>query len=85
MHLRAFKQIGHCRKANMGMRAHIDAFSGCKIDWPEIVEEHEWPDRALRRIGKNPADMETVAKIARVTFDCDHVRLVAGRHDRNLG
>jgi len=62
MHLRALEQIGDGRKPDMGMRPHIDPFSRCEIDRAEIVEEHEWPDRALVGMRQHPRDTEPVAE-----------------------
>ena len=63
VHLRAFEQIGDGGKPDMGMRPHIHALAGGEIHRPEIIEEHEGPDAAPRRLGQDAGDDEAVAQI----------------------
>src|SRR5580698_156786 len=72
MHLRAFEQIGHGRKTDMGMRAHVDPLAGREFRRPEIVEEDERADRAASRLRQDAVDDEPVAQIVRIALEDDH-------------
>jgi hypothetical protein len=44
------------------MRPHVDALARREIDGTEIVEEHEWSNRALMGVRQYPRDTESVAQ-----------------------
>src|SRR5262245_7806939 len=68
VHDLAIEQISHGRKADMGMRPHIDNAARAKYHGPEVVEENERTDHAPPGVRQCAADL----KIAEVD---------AARHD----
>ena len=55
----AAEEVGHCREADMGMRADVDALTRDEVSRSHLVEENERPDHLALRRGKRPANLET--------------------------
>src|SRR3546814_3867580 len=58
-------KIGHGRKADMRVRAHIEIArdAGRQFQWPHMIEKDERPDHPARGEVQNPPDDETAAQI----------------------
>src|SRR5687768_10044382 len=54
----AVEEIRHCGKADMRMRAHVEARSRGKLYRSHLVEEHERSDHAPLDRGQRPAHLE---------------------------
>ena len=61
---RAFEEIGDRRKANVRVRANVEALAGRIVHRPEMIEEDERPDHAPLMEGEDAAHLEAAAKIA---------------------
>ena len=62
----AFEQVRHGRKADVRMRAYIDAARNArrKIHRTHVIEEHERPDHAPLRVRQHPSDFEAAEILA---------------------
>src|SRR3546814_17641272 len=58
-------KIGHGRKADMRVGAHIEIArdAGRQFQWPQMIEKDERPDHPARGEGQHPPDDETDAQI----------------------
>src|SRR5258705_551225 len=56
MHDLAVEQVGHGRKPDMRVRAHVDALAGAEFRRSHMVEEDEGTDHAALRRGQRAAD-----------------------------
>jgi hypothetical protein len=59
----AVEQIGHRGKADMGMRAYVQAGAGAKLGRPEMIEKDERAHHAGARRWQCPPYREAVAEI----------------------
>ena len=64
----AAEEVGDRRKADMGMRADVDALARDELHRSHLVEEDERPDHLPLRRGKRAANLE-VADVARPRHD----------------
>src|SRR3546814_2889262 len=57
-------KIGHGRKADMRVGAHIEIArdAGRQFQWPQMIEKDERPDHPARVEGQHPPDDETAAQ-----------------------
>src|SRR6185369_5068443 len=71
----AVEEIGHGRKPDVRMRAHVDRArnAGREIDRSDVIEEHERPDHAPLMPGQDATDLEA-AEVAssRIDDELDH-------------
>jgi hypothetical protein len=63
MHHRALEKIGDRRQADVRMRPHVVLGAGLLGGRPEMVEEHEGPDRAALRRGQQAPHVEATAQV----------------------
>ena len=69
VHDAAVEQIGHRRKSDVRMRAHIHALAGHELHRTEMIEEDERPDHLSLAVRQCPADRKSTAEIARARHD----------------
>jgi hypothetical protein len=78
------EKIGHCRKADMRMRPHVETRSRRQAHRAHLVEEHERADHAALHGRQCPVDLKAVAEIARRRSNDSFNDVRFSRHDSPL-
>ena len=76
MHDAAVEQIGHGRKPDVRMRAHVHALAGDELHRSHLIEEDEGTDHLPLAVRQRAAHFEA-AEIARARHD-DQLQRIAG-------
>ena len=63
-----FEQVGDGGQADVRVRAHIVVVVGLMDNGPEVVEEHERPDRLAQRRRQQPPHDEAAAEVLQMRF-----------------
>jgi seryl-tRNA synthetase len=75
MHHLAVEQVGHGRKPDMGMRAHVHPLPGNELHRAEMVEKDERPDHLALGMRQGTAHLEAAAKVAGARHNYEFERI----------